>query len=90
MKNAILWIINQKNIPVYPKRGPYGLPDTSNGPDYVIPFRVSADLVFSSREQFLKEIGYDCSEYLESGEWQLIQIKVPDEFEDWNYIPENY
>lgn len=47
--------------------------------------RLSADLFFSSKEKF-RELwkqemrGFD----------QLVEVSVPDDFDDWDYIPENY
>ena len=47
--------------------------------------RVSADLFFSSKEAFDKAIGY------ESGDkFQLVEVSVPDSFDYWDFIPENY
>lgn len=46
---------------------------------------VTADLFFSSREAF-------CKLWLSSSaeSEQLVEVDVPDDFNDWDYIPENY
>lgn len=46
--------------------------------------RVSVDLFFSSKEEFNERL--NCSP---DGE-QLIEVQVPDDFDDWDYIPDNY
>ena len=45
---------------------------------------VSADLFFSSKEKFHELINYDAKDE------QLLEIKVPEEFNNWDFIPENY
>jgi hypothetical protein len=53
---------------------------------YPAPYRsVTADLFFSSVEKF-KEL-YTASN---AGEQQLVVVQVPDDFEHWDFIPDNY
>jgi hypothetical protein len=47
--------------------------------------QVSADLFFSSPEKF-REL-YTASD---AAEQQLVPVQVPDDFDDWDYIPDNY
>jgi hypothetical protein len=47
--------------------------------------QVSADLFFSSPEKF-REL-YTASD---ADVQQLVQVQVPDDFDDWDYIPDNY
>lgn len=90
MKKAYLWVIIEKNIPIWPKRGPYNLPDISGKPDYVIPIRIAADYCFSSKEKFTEVLGWNWKDHEDANDWQLVEIQVPDEFDDWDYIAENY
>ena len=46
---------------------------------------VNADLFFSSPENFHQLLGRKLSQYE-----TLLKVQVPADFEDWDYIPENY
>jgi len=48
---------------------------------------VSCDLFFSSRARFLELVHLNEET---AHEEQLVEIKVPDDFDDWDYIPDNY
>jgi hypothetical protein len=52
------------------------------------PYRINADLVFSSREKYEELRGAPIL-HLDDAD-QLVEIQVPDEFDDWDYIPDNY
>lgn len=45
--------------------------------------RAEAVLFFSSREEFLKLLPWGIDE-------QLVEVKVHEDFDDWDYIPDNY
>jgi hypothetical protein len=47
--------------------------------------RICADLFFSSKEKF-REL-YTCSD---AWEQQLVLVSVPDDFDWWDFIPDNY
>jgi hypothetical protein len=47
--------------------------------------QVSADLFFSSKEKFRALYGAS-----NPADEQLVKVNVPDDFDDWDYIPENY
>lgn len=49
---------------------------------------VSADLFFSSKEVFQKLLGWRDKERMDKE--QLVLIQVPDDFEDLDYIPNDY
>jgi hypothetical protein len=69
MKTAWLWIVDWSFAR-----------QTKGGPG-----QVSADLFFSSKEQFRALYGAS-----NPADEQLVKINVPDDFDDWDYIPENY
>lgn len=52
---------------------------------YPAPYRnVTADLFFSSREKFIELC--PCDAEME----QLVAVQVPDDFEYWDFVPDNY
>ena len=46
--------------------------------------RISADLFFSSKDKFISLLGKQA--FTE----QLVPVKVPDTFDNWDFIPDNY
>ena len=44
----------------------------------------NADLVFSSRAKFLEVVGHPYEND------QLVEIQVPEWFDNWDYVPDNY
>ena len=59
--------------------------DLTGRPSLVKAPRVTVDLFFSSREKFLSLL---CTSDKEKE--ILVPINVPDDFDDWDYIPDNY
>lgn len=47
--------------------------------------RLSGDLFFSSRESFNRLYVGKFGPYD-----QLVEVRVPDDFDDWDFIPDNY
>jgi hypothetical protein len=47
--------------------------------------QVSGDLCFSTREKF-----FELQPWSKQDEIQLVEIEVPEEFDHWDFIPDNY
>lgn len=45
--------------------------------------RIKADLFFSSSEKFYDLLGSGSAK-------QLVEVEVPDDFDEWDYIPDSY
>ena len=56
-----------------------------NGEGIVQEPDVTVDLFFSSRDKFLSLL-----QTRDSEKEILVPVNVPDDFDDWDYIPDNY